>query len=64
MGNHDRYWLSLVAEYTDLAVLKQDEGIHQDGIPRYMVKRLGRYVRKVKDRIIITAAGRKVLKGE
>ncbi len=64
MPDHSRYWLRLVAEYTDLAILPQDRGMHKDAIPPTVVKDLGAKVKKVKDRIIITAEGRKFLKGE
>ncbi len=64
MRDHTRYWLSLVAEYTDLAVMPADAGMHEDAIPRQVVKPLGSMVKKVKQRVTITAAGRRFLKGD
>ncbi len=64
LNRNTKQWLRLVQEYTDLALLPSDAGIHKDGIPPLEVKRLGKMVGRVGDRVVITKMGRKFLKGE
>ncbi len=64
MKDHSRYWLRLVQEYTDLAVMACDEGMSVAGIPPSVVRALGVRVRKRGGRVVITQAGRNFLKNK
>ncbi len=65
MRDHSRYWLRLVLEYTDLALLPEDAGMGTEAIPVKAAVSLAKqgWIKKSKfKRWVITPAGRGYLK--
>ncbi len=57
------YWLTLIRDHTDAAILPQDVGIFKDAVPKWWELVKAGTVKLVKTQLVITKLGRSYLNG-